>query len=139
MRVFGWIATGVFLMIAALVFFSVASIFVAFLFLTGPHSRVVASQNATQSVTLDGTQAEMVYTLPASSVSTVNVLPLLILVFCFFAVMAIIALALFSIAKGRRPNLDPGETDLLQSMYTGLSGMEQRLEALETLILEKKA
>ena len=145
MRVFGCSAVGVLTIVAAMLLLIVASIIASIVYpdlygvqVAADRARVVASQSATQSVTLDGTQAEMVYTLPASSVSTVNVLPVLFLAFCFFAFLVITALALMAMAKGRQSNSNPGETALLQSMNAGLSGMEQRLEALETLILEKK-
>jgi phage shock protein B len=57
------------------------------------------------------------------------------------AVMGVIFLAALAILKGgaRRPDreLQAEETRLIQDIYHGLLKMEERVEALETLLLER--
>ena len=58
----------------------------------------------------------------------------------FVAVAGGLALAALKILKGR-PNrsrqLDSDETKLMQELYQGLSRLEERVEALETLVLDQ--
>ena len=55
-------------------------------------------------------------------------------------VVVIVVVAITRSGSGARGGkLREQEARMLQSMHASLSGMEQRLEALETLILERKS
>jgi phage shock protein B len=78
------------------------------------------------------------------SVSTVSValLPLFVVCVVFGTILAAIGLVCWTIvrltgggAKGQAAEAD--ESRMIQELYHGLSKMEQRVEALETLLLDR--
>ena len=51
--------------------------------------------------------------------------------------LAVVALKILKGSPRRDSQLDSDETKLMQELYQGLSRMEERVEALETLVLDQ--
>lgn len=51
--------------------------------------------------------------------------------------LALVALKILRGSPNRSRQLDSDETKLMQELYQGLSRMEERVEALETLVLDQ--
>ena len=57
----------------------------------------------------------------------------------FACVIGIIAFAIVSVVNGgRRDRLSAEESQLMQELFQGFTRMENRIETLETLLLEKE-
>ena len=76
------------------------------------------------------------------SQTVISLTGVLIVMVVFGAVLAGVAIVCWTIVRlvtggGRGNGASAEETQLMQELYHGLSKMEQRVEALETLLLER--
>jgi phage shock protein B len=77
-------------------------------------------------------------TVSSSVPFLVLLLPLLVIAVPFMALFAVVLLILAVIRRGNKAqHVSVEETRMIQEMFQGLTRMESRIDALETILLDK--